>query len=401
VSFSTRLAAAHARLRTVGVTGTNGKTTTTSMVAAIAATAGESARVTTVGAWVDDELVSGTDLVDEFLVTVERAVARGVKTIAVEMTSKALAAGVARKWRPDIGVVTNVTRDHLDLHGTPEAYLAAKAQIVIALAAGGTAVLNGDDPAVALLAELVPKGVAVLRFSQRDVGCALVAERIDVSPVGTRISLGGELADELEGSIELGVVGGVHAQNAMAAALAAHALGYSGDAIRRGLAAFVGVPGRFEVVARDPLVIVDYAHTPDGLVGTLATARALAMRVICVFGCGGNRDRGKRPEMGAIADNAADVVVLTTDNPRHEDPQTIAAEILAGVSAPRAQWIVELDRARAIEVAIAMARSNDIVVIAGKGHEQVQETSGVAIPFSDAEVARRALRLVDRHDEEE
>ncbi|HEX7701316.1 MAG TPA: cyanophycin synthetase, partial [Kofleriaceae bacterium] len=185
--------------------------------------------------------------------------------------------------------------------------------------------LNGDDPAVALLAELVPKGVAVLRFSQRDVGCALVAEHIDVSPAGTRISLGGTLADELRGAIELGVVGGVHAQNAMAAALAAHALGYSGDAIRRGLAAFVGVPGRFEVVARDPLVIVDYAHTPDGLIGTLATARALAMRVICVFGCGGNRDRGKRPEMGAIADGAADVVVLTTDNPRHEDPQTIAA----------------------------------------------------------------------------
>jgi UDP-N-acetylmuramoyl-L-alanyl-D-glutamate--2,6-diaminopimelate ligase len=114
------------------------------------------------------------------------------------------------------------------------------------------------------------------------------------------------------------------------------------------------------------------------------------MRVICVFGCGGNRDRGKRPEMGTIADVAADVVVLTTDNPRNEDPQTIAAEILAGVSAPRSQWIVELDRARAIEVAVAMARPTDIVVIAGKGHEHVQETSGATIPFSDAEVARAA-----------
>jgi UDP-N-acetylmuramoyl-L-alanyl-D-glutamate--2,6-diaminopimelate ligase len=392
VTFSTRLAAAHARLRTVGVTGTNGKTTTTSMIAAIVAAAGEpSARVTTLGAWVDDERVAGTDLVDEFLVAVERAVDRGVETIAVEMTSKALAAGVARKWRPDVGVVTNVTRDHLDVHGTPEAYLAAKAQIVIALAPGGTAVLNGDDPAVALLAELIPPGVAVLRFSQRDPGCALVAERIDVSPSGTRLTLCGELAAELGGAIELAVVGAVHAQNAMAAALAAHALGYSGDAIRRGLAAFVGVPGRFEVVARSPLVIVDYAHTPDGLAGTLATARALAARVICVFGCGGNRDRGKRPEMGALADGAAEVVVLTTDNPRHEDPQTIAADIMAGVSAPRAQWIVELDRARAIEVAIAMARSTDIVVIAGKGHEQVQEISGAAIPFSDAAVARAAV----------
>jgi UDP-N-acetylmuramoyl-L-alanyl-D-glutamate--2,6-diaminopimelate ligase len=385
------LAAAHARLRTVGVTGTNGKTTTTSMVAAIVAAAGEpAARVTTLGAWVDDERVAGTDLVDEFLVAVERAVARGVHTVAVEMTSKALAGGVARKWRPDVGVVTNVTRDHLDVHGTPEAYLAAKAQIVIALEPGGTAVLNADDPAVALIAELVAEGVKLLRFSQRDASCALVAERIDVSAAGTRILLGGALAGELGGSLELGVVGGVHAQNAMAAALAAHALGYSGDAIRRGLATFAGVPGRFEAVAREPLVIVDYAHTPDGLAGTLATARALATRVICVFGCGGNRDRGKRPEMGVIADGAADVVVLTTDNPRHEDPRTIAAEIRAGVATPRAQWIVELDRARAIELAVAMARPADIVVIAGKGHEQVQEIAGAAIPFCDADVARAA-----------
>ena len=394
--ISTRLADAHARLRTVGVTGTNGKTTTTSMVAAIVAAAGEpAARVTTVGAWVDDERISGTDLVDEFLVTVERAVARGVKTVAVEMTSKALAAGVARKWRPDVGVFTNLTRDHLDIHGTPEAYLAAKAQLVIALAPGGTAVLNGDDPAAALLAELVPKDVAVLEFSQHDRSCALVAEQVDVSPTGTRITLArGELADRLGGVIVLGVVGGVHAQNALAAALATHALGYPADAIGRGLAAFAGVPGRFEVIARAPLVIVDYAHTPDGLVGTLATARALGPdgRVVCVFGCGGNRDRGKRPQMGAIADAEADIVVLTTDNSRHEDPRAIAAEIMAGVTHARARWIVELDRARAIEIAIETARPTDVVVIAGKGHEQVQEIDGATIPFSDAEVARAIHR---------
>jgi UDP-N-acetylmuramoyl-L-alanyl-D-glutamate--2,6-diaminopimelate ligase len=379
------LAAAHGRLRTVGVTGTNGKTTTTSMVAAIVAAAGEpAARVTTLGAWVEDERISGTDLADEFLLAVERAVERGVATIAVEMTSKALAAGVAAKWRPDVSIITNVTRDHLDLHGTPEAYLAAKAQIVIALGAGGTAVLNADDPAVGLIPELVPRGVELLQFSQRDPECALFAKRIDVSPAGTRIELAGILA----GTIELAVIGAVHAQNAMAAALAAHALGYTHDAIRTGLAAFTGVPGRFEVVARDPLVIVDYAHTPDGLAGTLATARALAPRVICVFGCGGNRDRGKRPEMGAIADAAADIVVLTTDNPRHEDPKTIASDILAGVPTPRAHWIVELDRARAIEEAISLAGPTDIVVIAGKGHEQVQEIAGATLPFCDAGVAR-------------
>src|SRR5262249_29711340 len=152
---------------TVGVTGTNGKTTTTSMVAAIVAAAGEpAARVTTLGAWVDGARITAPDLAEEFLATVEAAVGRGARAIAGEMTSKALAGGIARKWRPDVAVVTNVTRDHLDLHGTMEAYLAAKAQIVIA--ARGAAVLNGDDPAVALIAELVPPGVELLRFSRRD-----------------------------------------------------------------------------------------------------------------------------------------------------------------------------------------------------------------------------------------
>ena len=388
MTISARLAAAHARLRTVGVTGTNGKTTTTSMVASIVAAAGEpAARVTTLGAWVDEERVSGAGLVDEFLLTVERAAARGVRTIAIEMTSKALAGGIARKWRPDVAIVTNVTRDHLDMHGTPEAYLAAKAQIAVALAPGGTAVLNGDDPAVALIAEVVPPGVEVRRFSRRDPACALFAERVEVSPAGTRVTLRGVLSL----SLDLRVVGDVHAENAMAAALAAHALGYSEAAIRDGLEAYEGVAGRFEVIAREPLVIVDYAHTPDGLAGTLATARMLAHRVICVFGCGGNRDRGKRPEMGAIADRDADVVVLTSDNPRDEDPRAIADAILAGVPAPRAQWVTELDRALAIETAIGLAGPADIVVIAGKGHEQVQEVAGAAIPFSDAAVARGVL----------
>ena len=395
-AVATRFAAAHARLRTVGVTGTNGKTTTTSMVAAIVAAAGEpSARVTTVGAWVDDELMSGANLAHEFLITVERAAARGVKTIAVEMTSKALAGGLARRWRPHVGVFTNLTRDHLDMHGSPEAYLAAKAQLVIALAPGGAAVLNGDDPAAALLAELVPPDVALLRFSKHDPSCTLAAERVEVSSTGTRISLArGVLADQLDRTIALRVVGGVHAENALAAGLAAHALGCPADAIARGLATFGGVPGRFEVVASEPLIVVDYAHTPDGLAGTLATARALCSdgRVVCVFGCGGDRDRGKRPQMGAIADARADVVVLTSDNPRREDPRAIAAEVVAGVAAARARWIIELDRARAIELAIATARPDDVVVIAGKGHERLQELDGATIPFCDADVARETHR---------
>ncbi|HEU0030146.1 MAG TPA: UDP-N-acetylmuramoyl-L-alanyl-D-glutamate--2,6-diaminopimelate ligase [Kofleriaceae bacterium] len=391
-----RFAAAHARLRTIATTGTNGKTTTTSMVAAIVAAAGErSARVTTVGAWVDDELIPAPTPTDEFLATVERAVAVGVRTLALEVTSKALAGGIAKRWQPHVGVFTNLTRDHLDYHGTPEAYLAAKAQLFMALAPGQTAVLNADDPATALLREVIAPGVAIATYSVRDADATLVARTVEVAPGQTRVRLqSSSLAAALGGELVLAISGGVHAQNALAAALAAHAAGYSPDAIRHGLERFGGVAGRFERVGERPLVVVDYAHTPDGLVGTLATARELCRapgRVICVFGCGGDRDRGKRPQMGEVVDARADLAILTTDNPRHEDPAAIAADVRAGVPAPRAQWIEELDRARAIERAIAEAGPDDVVVIAGKGHEQVQEIRGVEHPFSDVDVARAAI----------
>jgi UDP-N-acetylmuramoyl-L-alanyl-D-glutamate--2,6-diaminopimelate ligase len=387
---------AHARLRTVATTGTNGKTTTTSMVAAIVAAAGEpSARVTTVGAWVAGELIPALTPMAEFLGAVERAVDAGVRTLALEVTSKALASGIARQWPPHVAVFTNLTRDHLDVHGSPEAYLAAKAQLFMALPPGGVAVLNADDPSSALLGEVMPPGVRVERFSVRGGDtCELAAASVEVRPSATRVVLArSPLAGALGGVLELAVTGGVHAQNALGAALAARAAGYSAEAIRAGLAGFRGVPGRFEAVGERPLVVVDYAHTPDGLVGTLATARELCRggRVICVFGCGGDRDRGKRPQMAAVVDERADVAVLTTDNPRHEAPAAIVAEVRAGAAAPCARWIEELDRARAIELAIALARPDDIVVIAGKGHEQVQEVGDERLPFSDADVARAAI----------
>src|SRR5262249_22307603 len=159
----------------------------------------------------------------------------------------------------------------------------------------------------------------------------LAARAVELAPRATRVVLADSpFAEALGGVLELGVTGGVHAQNALAAALAARAAGYGPDAIRAGLAGFTGVAGRVEIVGEQPLVVVDYAHTPDGLAGTLATARELcADRVICVFGCGGGRDRGKRPEMGAIVDARADVAVLTTDNPRQEAPGAIAADVQA------------------------------------------------------------------------
>ncbi len=393
-----RFARAHRTMRTAAVTGTNGKTTTVSMIEAIVAASGEpSARLTTIGAWLCGEPIEGVDPAAQFLALVEQAVVRGVRALALEVTSKALTTGLARRWPPTVAVFTNLTRDHLDYHGTPEAYLAAKAQLFMALPAGGAAVLNADDPSSALIREVIPAGVSVRGFSVRQPRVSLAATSVIAAARGTTLVLApSPLADALGGRLELAVTGAVHAQNALAAALAADALGYTAAVIARGLGGFTGAPGRFQIVGDAPLVAVDYAHTPDGLVGTLTTARELVAtagrgRVICLFGCGGGRDRGKRPQMGAIADRLADVVVLTTDNPRHEEPAAIADEVRAGVPAPRARWPVELDRAAAIAWAIAHADADDLVVIAGKGHAADQEVRGVKTPSSDAAVARAAI----------
>lgn len=391
-----RFMAAHAALQTAAVTGTNGKTTTVSMIDAIVAASGEvSARVCTLGSWVGDEAITADTATLEFLGAVERAVERGVRTIAVEVTSKALAAGLARRWRPHVSVFTNITRDHLDMHGSPEAYLASKAQLFMALPPGGVAVLNADDPASELIREVIRPGVIVRYFSVEDRRVDLAARAVEPSAHGTLVSLApSPLADALGGELRLGAVGAVHAKNALAAALATDALGYRGDAIRAGLEAFTGVAGRFEIVGRAPLVVVDYAHTPDGLDGTLRTARELVGeggRLICLFGCGGDRDRGKRPAMGKLADDLADIVVLTNDNPRTESPASIAVQIRTGVPAPAADWTEQLDRRAAIGHAVAIAGPADVVVIAGKGHESVQIVGDRELPFSDVEVARAAI----------
>ncbi len=395
-----RFSNAHAHLRTAAVTGTNGKTTTTSMIDSIVAASGEpSARLTTIGGWVGGEAVSGENRTLQFLAVVERAVALGVRTLSLEMTSKALSTGLASRWPPTVAVFTNLTRDHLDMHGTPESYLASKAQLFMALRPGGCAVLNADDPCTHLIREVIPKGVSVRGFSLRpDSRATLVAESLSCSARGIVIKLvSSPLADALGGQLDLSIVGGVHAQNVLAAVLAADALGYKAETILEGLKRFECAPGRFQVVGREPLVAVDYAHTPDGLNGTLRTARELVDsagrgRVFCLFGCGGERDRGKRPQMGAVADSLADVVVLTTDNPRREDPAAIASDVLSGAPTPRASWHSEPDRAKAIEWAIRHAATEDVVIIAGKGHEEVQEIQDARIPFSDAEASRAALR---------
>ncbi len=389
-------------IATVCVTGTNGKTTTSTLLAAVVAEAGEpAARVTTLGAWVDGELVAREATAHDFVRTAGRAVALGACTLVVETTSLALSQGFADRWPARVGVFTNLSRDHLDVHGSPEDYLAAKARLFVRLPAGGAAVLNAADPASALIDEVTPRGVRRAAFAARpvDAACAalplvLAARGVEVTRSGTRLDLApSALADRLGGVLELRLIGEPYAEDALAAAVAADALGYSAPVIRRALASFEGVPGRFQAVHRRPLVVVDYAHTPDALAGVLATARRLVEaggKVVCVFGCGGDRDAGKRAEMGRIAGELADLVVVTTDNPRSEDPADIADQVLAGAQGTPAVLRRIDDRALAIEHAIECAGPADVVVLAGKGHEDVQIGAHGERPFDDAEVARHA-----------
>ncbi len=389
----------YGRFTTASVTGTNGKTTTTSLIAHIVAAAGEvPARVTTLGSWVGDERTGTEPTGDAFVKTLALAALRGVKTIAVETTSHALQQGFTKTWPAKVAVFTNLTRDHLDYHGSPEQYLAAKAQLFMDLPPDGVAVLNVADPASALLSEVVPEGVRVLGYAARqvhadctDIPLALFAEDVVVDHVGTHARLASSpIADGLGGRIDLSLLGVVHAENAMAAALAGVGLGFSFDAITRALRSFSGVPGRFQVVHTRPIVVVDFAHTPDALTRTLVQARALvrerAGKLLVVFGCGGDRDPGKRAQMGEIASTAADVVCLTSDNPRNEDPEKIADAVEIGTKEGDARLYRILDRREAIAMAIELASSDDIVVVAGKGHEREQLVGDTSYPFDDVDV---------------
>jgi UDP-N-acetylmuramoyl-L-alanyl-D-glutamate--2,6-diaminopimelate ligase len=397
---SISLADIHRASRTACVTGTNGKTSTTSMIEAIVAASGEpTARITTLGAWVNGSPIAEEATHEAFVQAVRAAAAAGVRTLAIETTSQALAEGFAGEWPADVGVFTNLSRDHLDYHGSPEHYLAAKAQLFMQLREGGCAVLNAADPASALLDEVTDPATRRLAYAARPrapecagLPVALEATRVEVGRAGTLLELApSPLAEALGGSLRLRVLGEVQAENALGAALAAWALGYEPATILRGIESFTGVPGRFQPVHEHPLVVVDFAHTPDALRRTLRQARGLVAgrqgRVICVFGCGGNRDAGKRPEMGRVAAEEADVVLVTTDNPRDEDPADIAAQILAG-TAGSAHVSQEPDRAAAIARGISGAGPYDAVVIAGKGHERVQIVGERVVPFDDAGVAR-------------
>ncbi len=371
-----------AELRVVGVTGTNGKTTTAFLARSILEAAGLQAGLLgtveqRVGGVVEPVQRTTPEAID-LQRTFRRMLDAGDRAAAIEVSSHALAYGRADGVRLAAAAFTNLTQDHLDFHGDMEAYFAAKALLFDGRCPRAT---NVDDP----YGRRLP---AELRYALDDPSADVRAERLELAADGARFRL---VTPQGARDVAIRLPGRFNVANALAAASAALLAGVELDAVVAGLAAVPGVPGRMEPVeAGQPFaVLVDYAHTPDALANVLRAARDLTRgRLHVVFGCGGDRDRAKRPQMGAAAAALADRVVVTSDNPRSEDPAAIVDEILAGIDGPVE---VELDRRRAIELALAGADAGDVVVIAGKGHEQGQERAGATTPFDDRVVARELL----------
>jgi UDP-N-acetylmuramoyl-L-alanyl-D-glutamate--2,6-diaminopimelate ligase len=336
---------------------------------------------------------------DAFLSLAEEAGRRGCERAAVELTSQVLARGHAQRWRFDVGVFTNLSEDHLSTHGSWEHYLASKAQLFVHLGPGRTAVLNACDPVSELLDQVIPADVERLWYGAPSRGPflrtpALAAESVEFSVRGTFVRLAPSAeARALGGSLQVSMAGEVFAENALAAAAAALAAGIPGADVRAGIAGLEPLPGRFEVVAEQPLVIVDYAHAPDALLRVCRAARDLAgeARLIVVFGAGGGTYPGKRAPMGAAVSGLADLAIITDDNPRDEEPENIAEGLLAGARGGRAELRRHADRRAAIAEALEAAGPEDVVVIAGKGHERGQTRDGERIAFSDQEVVLELL----------
>jgi UDP-N-acetylmuramoyl-L-alanyl-D-glutamate--2,6-diaminopimelate ligase len=374
-------------LEVVGVTGTNGKTTTAFLLFSILAAARRRPGLLgTIEHRIGGERRPATRTTAEAIDlqrTFREMLDAGDRSCALEATSHGSALKRLLGVRFRALVFTNLSQDHLDFHATMEEYFDAKRRLFTEPDVDGnrapSAINVGDEHGRRLAAELRALGEEPLEFSLGD------AAGLDISPGGSSFGFAGlGLRTKLRGRFNV--------ENVLGAVCAAKLLGVDDGSIVAGVAHLAGVPGRFEAVDEGQpfTVLVDYSHTPDALESLLTEARALAARrLICVFGCGGDRDRGKRPLMGEIATRLADETIVTSDNPRSEDPRAIIDGILEGVTGPVE---VEPDRAAAIDQALARAGECDVVVIAGKGHEQGQEFADRTIPFDDRDVAREALR---------
>ena len=398
-------------LSLIGITGTNGKTSTSFLSESILLAAGErTGLIGTVEVRYADERIRAVNTTPESL-DLQRLLrdmrTRGVSAVAMEVSSHGLELGRVDGCTFRVAAITNVTQDHLDFHGTMDAYQAAKQRLFSTyLAVDGVAVVNIDEPRHAgFLAAAQQRGASCVRVSKRrDAQADVRVLDADVSLSGTRARLAlpsGELA------LELPLVGDFNLENLTVAVGIAVGLGIAPAAIARGVSACPQVPGRMQRVGAElagaPTVLVDYAHTPDAVEKVLRAVRPLTQgKLIAVFGCGGDRDRTKRPKMAEAVARLADRAVLTSDNPRTEDPQRILADVEAGLGAmqrvaaselatAQRAYVALIDRREAIELAVASARPEDTIVIAGKGHEDYQIIGREKFPFDDRVEARRAL----------
>ena len=385
------------RLALIGVTGTNGKTTTTYLIEHLAVSSGRPSALfgTLVNRWPGHSVTAQhtTAFADLLQAQLAQAVEAGAQIGAMEVSSHALDQQRVAGCNFSGAVFTNLTQDHLDYHPSMQAYFEAKARLFAEPLLAGGAVVNGDDPRGAQLVSRL--GKACWRSSLEDPSAELFIRDLQLGAGGVRGVLQTPAG---EGAFHSPLLGRFNLMNLLQAVGALVQQGVPLAQLLEGLANFRGVPGRMERVVvgdggGDPAVLVDYAHTPDGLANALAACRPFTKgRLICVFGCGGDRDRSKRPQMGAIAAQLADRVVVTSDNPRTEDPLSILNDVVAGISAGT-DLVVEVDRARAIALGIAAAEPCDLVLIAGKGHEDYQILGTTKIHFDDREEAERALRL--------
>ena len=382
----------------IGVTGTNGKTTTTYLCFALAEAAGiKPAMLTTVEYRIgekSEEAVRTTPEASDTNKFLRDAVDSGCKMAAMEASSQAIDLHRCDWLRFKVAIFTNLTQDHLDYHHTMDNYFDAKKRLFDRRLGEkpGSCVINIDDEwGVKLVDELRGNGQRVVTTSQK-ADADLTAENIDVSLIkGTSFLLRTPKGDV---NITSPLVGRPHVYNMLSAAGAALELGYDLDSIKKGLGKCVGAPGIFERVPNDSdfAVVVDYAHTDDALLNTLKTARDLTTgRIITVFGCGGDRDKTKRQPMGRVAGQSSDFVIITSDNPRTEDPLKIIQEIEIGVKETGTEYLAISDRRQGIFEAVTKARSGDVVIIAGKGHETYQLIDNEKFHFDDREVAAEAL----------
>jgi UDP-N-acetylmuramoyl-L-alanyl-D-glutamate--2,6-diaminopimelate ligase len=381
------------KLRLIGITGTNGKTTTAHITRDILRASGKNTGMLgTIKYELGERRLDALRTTPESLDIqryLKEMVDHEIEYSVLEVSSHALTLERVRGCKLEVALFTNFSRDHLDFHATMDEYFRAKSRIFTYLGDGGTAVLNIDDPAV--------------RSLTGELSCNVITCGLEESAMFRAVNISGRASGSglsfqvrtPEGcfDVESELAGTFNVYNLLMAVAAVHALGISVESIQKGVRALQPVSGRFETVdeGQDFLTILDYAHTEDSLEKVILEARRITDgKVITVFGCGGDRDRGKRPLMGSIASELSDFVIVTSDNPRSEEPSKIIRDILRGIK--KENCLTQPDRAKAIRDAVDMAGRGDTVIIAGKGHEDYQEIEGVRVRFSDREVLIRELR---------